>query len=250
MQRIYKTLILLLLTSFFAVACNSGSTNYITEKILYVAPYTTNCVIDGQSRQCLVVADQPSGPFYTFFNTIEGFTYVPGYNYEIKVKETLTVSSNGQQTYRYELLSIISQTPVDGTVPTPTPIPPPGPTPTATPPVPGNSTVYVVRPGDTLNEIAVAFNIPRSWIICANRINNINALEVGQQLVIPLTTNPCTDPLYIVRQGDTLGEIATRFGVPVFELAVYNGIADVNNIEVGDVLYIPTPGSVDPRELQ
>jgi LysM repeat protein len=248
MRRIYKTLIFLLLTSVLAVACTGSSTNYITEKILYVAPYTTNCVIDGQSRQCLVVADQPQGPFYTFFNTIEGFSYVPGYNYEIKVKETLTVASNGQQTYRYELISIISQTPTTGVPPTPTPVPQP--TPTATPPVPGSSTVYTVRPGDTLNEIAVAFNVPRSWIICANRIGNINELEVGQQLVIPLTTNPCTTPIYIVRQGDTLGTIAARFGISVYELAVYNGIADPNNIDVGDVLYVPVPGSTDPRELQ
>ena len=102
-----------------------------------------------------------------------------------------------------------------------------------------------VRPGDTLNEIAVAFNVPRSQIICANNIRNINQIEVGQQLIIPLSGNSCATPIYIVQPGDTLSSIAARFGLSVYELAVYNGIADVNDIEAGDVLYIPAPGTID-----
>lgn len=243
MRRFQQTSLFLPLLLVLLVACNSQTNNYITEKVLYVASYTTSCVIDGQSRQCLVVADQPQGPYYTFFNTIEGFNYQPGFDYEILVRETLTVSGNTQQTYRYELIRIVAQTPVGGGTATPTP------TPTATPPAPGGDfTTYVVRPGDTLNEIAFAFGIPRSQIICINDIRNINQIEVGQPLFIPLQGNYCEYPLYIVQQGDTLGEIAVRFGLSVFELASFNGIANVNSVEAGDVLYIPPPGTVDPRQ--
>ncbi|MCO5189114.1 MAG: LysM peptidoglycan-binding domain-containing protein [Anaerolineae bacterium] len=238
---IRRTAVFLILIAITLSACG-GTNNYITEYTLYVAPYTTPCVIDGQSRQCLVVADLPEGPYYTFFNTINGFSYQPGYQYELRVKETVTVSSNGQQTITYDLVQIINQTPVTQPTPSPTPLP------TATPPTPGDYTVYTVRPGDTLNEIAVAFNVPRSQIICANNIRNINQIEVGQQLIIPLSGNSCATPIYIVQPGDTLSSIAARFGLSVYELAVYNGIADVNDIEAGDVLYIPAPGTIDSRQ--
>ena len=48
-------------------------------------------------------------------------------------------------------------------------------------------------------------------------------------------------------QGDTLGAIATRFGVTLDALVAANGIADPNQITVGQVLAIPT-GS-DPAAI-
>lgn len=44
---------------------------------------------------------------------------------------------------------------------------------------------------------------------------------------------------YTVQPGDTLGIIASRYGVTVEALAAANGIVDVNRIEVGQVLAIP-----------
>ena len=44
---------------------------------------------------------------------------------------------------------------------------------------------------------------------------------------------------YTVQPGDTLGVIATRFGVALDALAAANGIADTNVIDVGQVLVIP-----------
>ncbi|MFZ1756753.1 MAG: peptidoglycan DD-metalloendopeptidase family protein [Caldilineaceae bacterium] len=48
-----------------------------------------------------------------------------------------------------------------------------------------------------------------------------------------------TPDTYTVQPGDTLGIIATRFGVALDVLATANGIADVNLIEAGQVLIIP-----------
>ncbi len=48
------------------------------------------------------------------------------------------------------------------------------------------------------------------------------------------------DGSYTVAPGDTLGAIAARFGVAVDSLAAVNGIADVNQIVVGQQLVIPT----------
>ncbi|NJN82349.1 MAG: peptidoglycan DD-metalloendopeptidase family protein [Caldilineaceae bacterium] len=44
---------------------------------------------------------------------------------------------------------------------------------------------------------------------------------------------------YTVVAGDTLGAIATRFGVSLEELVALNGIQDVNLVNVGQVLLIP-----------
>ncbi len=56
-----------------------------------------------------------------------------------------------------------------------------------------------------------------------------------------LPTPTLTPVIYVVRPGDTLSAIATRFGVPVEELARANGIEDPNVIKVGQKLVIPGP---------
>jgi Flp pilus assembly protein TadD len=64
-------------------------------------------------------------------------------------------------------------------VPTATPIP----LPTATP-IP-ESALYTVQRGDTLRDIADKTGVPMEEIVRLNRIENPNALSVGQVLIIP-----------------------------------------------------------------
>lgn len=45
--------------------------------------------------------------------------------------------------------------------------------------------VYIVQPGDTINLIAIKFNVSANEIIAANNITDPNLLSVGTQLVIP-----------------------------------------------------------------
>jgi LysM repeat protein len=52
--------------------------------------------------------------------------------------------------------------------------------------------------------------------------------------------------VYIVQRGDTLARIAQRFGVSLAVLAGVNQIADINRIEVGQLLVIPTAFTVVP----
>jgi LysM repeat protein len=52
-----------------------------------------------------------------------------------------------------------------------------------------------------------------------------------------------SDQIYIVRQGETLSTIATRYGISYLQLARYNGIANPNLIRSGQRLRIPSRAS-------
>jgi LysM repeat protein len=43
----------------------------------------------------------------------------------------------------------------------------------------------------------------------------------------------------VVQKGDTLNEIAARFGVSVRDLMELNGITDPTKLQIGQVLIIP-----------
>ena len=118
--------------------------------------------------------------------------------------------------------------------------------------------VYVVRSGDTLGQIAFIYNISVEDIMAANGLTNPDVLEVGQQLTIPeagfadspaaSTPTPSGETptevegqeiVHIVQAGDNLFRIGLRYGFTVDELAEYNGIVDVNSLEVGQEIRIP-----------
>lgn len=47
--------------------------------------------------------------------------------------------------------------------------------------------------------------------------------------------------IYVVQQGDTLWELAQRYGVPMNEIVVANGLETPDQLVVGQALVIPTP---------
>ena len=113
-----------------------------------------------------------------------------------------------------------------------------------------HGTWHMVESSDTLNGIAARYNVPVEWIIKQNHISNPNNIQTGDVFYIPNTevTEPeePEDPdviTYIVQEGDTLNDIAARYGTTAQAIADYNGISDVNLIYVGQVLYIPTGSS-------
>jgi lipoprotein-anchoring transpeptidase ErfK/SrfK len=83
----------------------------------------------------------------------------------------------------------------------------------------------------------------------ANGLYGSHLLFVGQMLVIPGAggavpeSKPETSDTYIVRPGDTVSQLAMRFGTTAFALAQSNGIADPSSIRVGQVLRVPRVAS-------
>lgn len=103
---------------------------------------------------------------------------------------------------------------------------------------------YVVKSGDTLSEIAKRFNTSVDALVSLNGIRNPDIIQVGQQIKVNGTGTVPTPPkqtqqkTYRVKSGDTLSEIAQRFGTTTNQLASRNGIANANLIRVGQVLSI------------
>jgi len=91
---------------------------------------------------------------------------------------------------------------------------------------------YVVRPGDTLSDIAVRHGTTVSAIIGANAIADAQSVHVGQLLTIPdaraglpgYTLGATDDETYALRAGEGVFEVARRFGVDPTALARTNGI--------------------------
>ena len=113
------------------------------------------------------------------------------------------------------------------------------------PPVgcPGGFT-YTVQSGDSLFAIAVRFGVTLDAIKAANpQITNPDLIFPGQTVCVPGQMPPVTCPngtLYTIRAGDTMFDIATRFGVTLQALLAANPqVADPNRIYAGQSLCIP-----------
>lgn len=104
-----------------------------------------------------------------------------------------------------------------------------------------NTQNYVVRRGDTLSKIARRYGTTVNAIVRLNRIENPNLIYIGQILQIPSTSNNTTTSVmnYTIQRGDTLSEIAFRYGTTVNTLAQLNNINNPNRIYVGNIIKVP-----------
>ena len=96
---------------------------------------------------------------------------------------------------------------------------------------------YKVKRGDTLSEIAQKFGVTVEDIIEENNLRPPYTIYVGQKLKIPVGRKEYK--YYRVRRGDTLSEIAQKFGVSVKDIIRANNLKRPYIIRVGQVLRIP-----------
>lgn len=104
-----------------------------------------------------------------------------------------------------------------------------------------NISIYVVREGDSLSEIAEMFGVSANTIIWANNIARGDLIRVGQTLVIL----PVSGVRYTVGKGDTLTRVAEKFKGDIDEIARFNDIANTAELAVGSVIVIPD-GEIGP----
>ncbi len=113
----------------------------------------------------------------------------------------------------------------------------------------GCTTVYRVKPGDTLTKIAKQYNMNVSALARANGISNASHIVVGQVICIPQiwgnrsssghgSSGGNSQGVHVVVAGDTLSQIAKTYRTSMRSLMELNNIKDPNQIYIGQRLRI------------
>jgi len=97
------------------------------------------------------------------------------------------------------------------------------------------ASVYEVREGDSLSEIADMYGISMKTILLANDIKDAGTIQPGDKLVIL----PVSGVQYKVKSGGTLSDVAKLYSADVDEIAAINGLDANATLKAGDVLIVP-----------
>ena len=92
---------------------------------------------------------------------------------------------------------------------------------------------YVVQPKDHVDAIARDLQTTRKILVQANHLKEPYALKPGQHLKVPVAK------AYEVQSGDTMAEVAKRFGVSLGELSDLNDLSSHARLHPGDMLALP-----------
>lgn len=94
--------------------------------------------------------------------------------------------------------------------------------------------IYVVREGDTLSQIAEMYDVSVNTIKWSNNLSS-NTLKTGETLVIL----PISGVKHTVQKGDTLASVAKKYNGDIDEIAAYNNISKGSSLAVGSTIIIP-----------
>lgn len=95
--------------------------------------------------------------------------------------------------------------------------------------------IYVVRSGDSINDIAKMFNVSVNTILWANDMKKGDKLKVGDTLIIL----PVNGVKHVVKKGDTIKSIAKTYGVETIDIYDFNELDEKSILSIGDEIIIP-----------
>jgi len=133
-----------------------------------------------------------------------------------------------------------------------------------------DSTMYIVKKGDTLWTIAQQYNLTVNSILANNNISNSELISIGQEMKIPSHKNAVAETnivnqtvidkknnninnnisqpenaepiVYTVKSGDNLWNISRKYGVSVEVIIDINNLRDKDLLSLGQKLEIPAIG--------
>jgi murein DD-endopeptidase MepM/ murein hydrolase activator NlpD len=80
---------------------------------------------------------------------------------------------------------------------------------------------YAIQPGDSLSSIAVRFGAETQELMRLNGLDNSHVIRAGSVLKVPTTVKEIQ---YVVRRGDSLSRIASRFKVSLQDIIEANNL--------------------------
>ena len=111
--------------------------------------------------------------------------------------------------------------------------------------VPSNSVsvgnTYTVKSGDSLWSIANKYNTTVSNLKSLNNLSS-DVLQIGQVLNVP-SNSVSVGNTYTVKSGDSLWNVANRYGISVAELKSLNNLSS-DVLQIGQVLNVPSSNNV------
>ncbi|MCS6824018.1 MAG: LysM peptidoglycan-binding domain-containing protein [Cytophagaceae bacterium] len=86
-----------------------------------------------------------------------------------------------------------------------------------------NITTYITQPQNTLYTIARLYGVTVNDLMQLNNLNS-ETIYIGQKIKVDLSRRDPSIKGYIVKEGDTIGDIAKRFGLTIDELMEINNL--------------------------
>ena len=102
---------------------------------------------------------------------------------------------------------------------------------------PNTGNTYTVKSGDSLWSIAQKYNTTVNELKSLNNLTS-NDLTIGQVLKVPTGTTSNEANTYTVKSGDSLWNIANKYGTSVNAIKSLNGLTG-DALSIGQVLLIP-----------
>lgn len=103
--------------------------------------------------------------------------------------------------------------------------------------VPPGVEAYRVRPGDTLQSVAARFGVSVLDLVSANpTLESLDRLVAGSTLYVPKGAKGL---LVSLPEGQTLVDLALRFGLSPVGVARANGVEDPTELRTGDLVLLP-----------
>ena len=107
-------------------------------------------------------------------------------------------------------------------------------------PLPGLAGEVVVKRGETLSEIADRYGTSVNRLMEMNGLRDANDLWAGSRIKVPGNVySGGGSGNYTVKAGETLSEIADRYGTSVNRLVQLNGLRDANDLWAGSRIQVP-----------
>jgi LysM repeat protein len=116
--------------------------------------------------------------------------------------------------------------------------------------------IHVVQSGDTLFSIAEFYGVTIAALSEANGLTSQSYLQPDQELIIPISTTAdlplptatalSQELLHTMQQGETLQDIAQRYGLSVQEILEANNLQSGSGLGPGDTLVVPVVDEPTP----